>query len=192
MNTPKFRVSFPNVFEAKKNDMNGKDEFSVMALYPKGADMALLEAEAEKAVIAKWGADKSKWPAKLRSPFRDQGEKAKRNNDGDMILPPAHEEGAIFMNLKSQQKPHVVDNSVQDIIDRSQFYAGCWAVASVSAYAYDAKGNCGVAFGLGNIQKVGEGEPLGGRTRPEDDFAPVDMGGEKSTAETGAAGSIFN
>lgn len=190
MNTPKFRVSYPNVFEPKKNELNGQEEYSVMALFPKGADLSALEAEAERAVIAKWGKDKSKWPAKLRSPFRDQAEKAKRNDDGDLILPVGHEEGAIFMNLKTRQRPHVVDEKVQDIIDRSEFYAGCWAIASVNAYAYSQKGNSGVAFGLGNIQKVGDGEPLGGRTRAEDDFAPIEVEGGEA-ASGGSANSIF-
>ena len=189
MNTPKFRVSFPNVFEAKKNELNGQDEYSVMALFPKGANMIALQQEAERAVIAKWGKDKSKWPTNLRSPFRDQAEKAKRDSDGNLVLPAGHEEGAIFMNLKTRQRPHVVDEKVQDIIDRNEFYAGCWAIASVNAYAYDQKGNRGVAFGLGNIQKVGDGEPLGGRTRAEDDFAPIEVEGD--TANGSSANSIF-
>ncbi len=28
INTPEFRVAFPSVFQAKKNDLNGKDEMS--------------------------------------------------------------------------------------------------------------------------------------------------------------------
>ena len=171
--TPKFRVSYPNVFKPKKNELSGKDEFNVVALFPKGADLSGLKAAAQKAIVEKWGPDKAKWPANLRTPFRDQAEKAK-DVDGKRVLPPGHEEGAIFLNLKSTQKPGVVDQSVQDIIDESQFYAGCWARASVNAYAYDQKGNRGVSFGLGNIQKIAEGEPLGNRARPEAEFAPVE------------------
>lgn len=186
--TPNFRASYPQVFKPKKNDLNGKDEYSVVALFPKGADLNALKAAAEAAVVEKWGKDKSKWPQRLKSPFRDQGEKAK-NVDGKMVLPAGYEEGAVFLTLKSTQRPGVVDQNVQNILDESQFYAGCWARATVRAYAYDQKGNQGVAFGLQNIQKVRDGDPLGGRTRAEDDFSPVDSGAAE--AGTGDATSLF-
>lgn len=190
INTPTFRVSYPNVFKAKKNDLNGKDEFSIVALFKKGEDLSALKAAATKAITDKWGPDKAKWPTNLRSPFRDQGERAKEV-DGKRILPAGHEEGAIFLNLKSSQRPGVVDQNVQDILDESQFYAGCYARASVNAYAYDQKGNRGVSFGLGNIQKVKDGEPLGNRARPESDFAPIAVEGE--TAKSGASATdIFS
>lgn len=188
INTPVFRVSYPNVFKAKKNDLNGKDEFSIVALFKKGEDLSALKAAAQKAITDKWGPDKAKWPTNLRSPFRDQAERAKEV-DGKRILPAGHEEGAIFINLKSSQRPGVVDQNVQDILDESLFYAGCWARASVNAYAYDQKGNKGVSFGLGNIQKVRDGDPLGNRARPEQDFAPIADTSTGTTPED--ATSIF-
>lgn len=190
--TPIFRVSYPNVFTPKKNDLNGKDEYSVVALFEKGANITGLKKAAQEALIKKFGADKTKWPAVLKTPFRDQAERVK-NVDGKMILPAAHVAGAVFMNLKSKDRPAVVDQNVEDIIDQSQFYAGCYARASVRAYAYDMKGNRGVAFGLQNIQKVKDGEPLSGRAKPEDEFAPVEMDVEASTdGESAGAGSIFD
>lgn len=192
INTPTFRVSYPNVFKAKRNDLNGQDEFSIVALFKKGEDLSALKAAAQKAIVDKWGPDKEKWPKNLRSPFRDQAERAK-DVDGKRILPAGHEEGAIFLNLKSKQRPGVVDQNVQDIIDESQFYAGCFARASVNAFAYDQKGNRGVSFGLGNIQKVKDGEPLGNRARPEADFAPIQTeGGASPAASTGSATDIFS
>jgi hypothetical protein len=189
INTPVFRVSYPNVFKARRNDLNGKDEFSVVALFEKGADLTALKKAAQEAIIAKWGPDQAKWPKNLRSPFRDQAERAK-DVDGKRILPAGHVEGAIFLNLKSSQRPGVVDQNVQDIIDESQFYAGCFARASVNAYAYDQKGNRGVSFGLGNIQKVRDGEPLGNRAKPEQDFAPIAV--DNTAASTGSATDIFS
>ena len=191
INTPTFRVSYPNVFKAKRNDLNGQDEFSIVALFKKGEDLSALKAAAQKAIVDKWGPDKEKWPKNLRSPFRDQAERAK-DVDGKRILPAGHEEGAIFLNLKSKQRPGVVDQNVQDIIDESQFYAGCFARASVNAFAYDQKGNRGVSFGLGNIQKVKDGEPLGNRARPEADFAPIAVEGGSPAASTGSATDIFS
>lgn len=187
--TPTFRVSYPNVFKPKKNELNGKDEYSLVALFPKGADLSALKDAVKKALADKWGADQSKWPANLRTPFRDQAERAKVV-DGKKVLPAGHEEGAIFINLKSAQRPGVVDQNVQDIIDDSQFYAGCFARATVNAYAYDNKGNRGVAFGLGNIQKMKDGDPLSGRPRAMDEFAPVE--GAAAPSSGGSATSLFD
>jgi hypothetical protein len=181
--TPKFRVSFPNVFKPKKNELSGKDEYSVMALFPKDADLTSLKKAAQEAIEEKWGKDRNKWPQNLKTPFRDQGEKAKFDEaSGKKVLPVGHVEGAIFMNLKSSQRPGVVDQNVQDMIVETDFYAGCWARATVSAYAYDQKGNKGVAFGLQNIQKVAEGEPLSGRLKAIDEFAPVEGAAEGKDA----------
>ncbi len=191
INTPTFRVSYPNVFKAKKNDLNGKDEFSLVALFKKGEDLSALKAAAQKAIVDKWGPEKAKWPSNLRSPFRDQAERAK-DVDGKRILPVGHEEGAIFLNMKSSQRPGVVDQNVQDILDESQFYAGCFARASVNAFAYDQKGNRGVSFGLGNVQKIKDGEPLGNRARPEQDFAPIAVDESTAAHSNGSATDIFS
>ncbi|MCA9339693.1 MAG: DUF2815 family protein [Candidatus Saccharibacteria bacterium] len=180
--TPEFRVSYPNVFKAQVNKLSGREEFSIVALFPKGADLSKLKAAAQEAMVKKWGSDKAKWPKNIRSPFRDQGERAKEV-DGKMVMPAGHEEGAIFLNLKSANRPGVVDQNVQDIIDESQFYAGCFARASLNAYAYDQAGNRGVSFGLGNIQKTKDGDPLGNRARPEHEFAPIKTEGGSAASD---------
>lgn len=161
--TPEFRVSFPVVFSPKLNDLSGKTEYSIVALFGKGADLSALHAAAKAAIEDKWGPDKSKHPKGLKSPFRDQGEKKYGG----------YEEGNTFMTFKSAQRPGLVNADKVDIIDERDFYAGCYARATVRAYAYDNKGNRGVAFGLQNIQKLREGEPLGGRVAPQKEFEAV-------------------
>jgi hypothetical protein len=151
-----------------------------VALFPKGADLSKLKAEAQRAIEEKWGKEKSKWPANMRTPFRDQGERAK-DVEGRKVLPAGYEEGAIYLNLKSSQRPSVVDQSVQDIIDEKDFYPGCWARATVRAYAYDNKGNRGVAFGLQNIQKTKDDGPLSGKPTAQDDFAPIQGAGSSTS-----------
>lgn len=190
MNTPKFRVAFPNVFEARKNMQSGKMEYSVVALFPKDADLSSLKAAAEKACTEKWGSDKSKWPKGMRTPFRDQGERIAAAKENDKSPPDGYVDGAIYLNLKSKNKPHVVDENVEDIIEPSEFYAGCWARASVSCYAYDNMGNKGVNFGLNNLQKLGDAEPFGNKTRPQDDFSPV-TSGTKTETSSDSVNDIF-
>lgn len=200
--TPQFRVSYPSVFKPRLNDLNGKMEYSVEALFAKGEKLDALQKAVEEAIVEKWGqtakAEKDtqgNWglsisgklvtvvkdgktlTAPFRIPFKNQGDKEK-----DGVLPPAYEKNAVFISLKSQQKPGVVDQNVQPIIDGSDFYAGCYAQASVNASAYEQKGNRGVSIYLNNIQKVKDGDPLGSRGSPQSDFAAVE-GAEKESAD---------
>jgi len=183
VNTPLFRVSYPNVFEAKINDLSKQMEYSLEAIFAPDADLSQLRAAAQKALVAKFGADKATWPKNIRSPFKSQSTKAK-NINGKQVIPEPYTEEGVFLNLRNKQRPSVVDGNLQSIIDPNDFYAGCYAIASVSVYAYDKGGNCGVNFSLSNIQKVKDGDPLGGRTRPEDDFVAVESTGTKSATST--------
>jgi hypothetical protein len=175
--TPQFRVSFPNVLRPGK-PMKAGDEpkYGVTMLFPKGQDLSKMKAAAHAACVESWGADQSKWPKNFRNPFRDQSEKAFEG----------YEAGAIFVTAKSKNRPGLVDVNVLDIIEEKDFYPGCYARATVNAFCYEYMGNKGVAFGLNNVQKLKDGEPLGGRTRATDDFEAVaeDMSKE-------SAGSIF-
>ena len=71
----------------------------------------------------------------------------------------------------STTAPQIVDRSVQPILDRAEVYSGCYARVSINFYAFNSNGNRGIACGLGNIQKVRDGEPLGGRSSAADDFS---------------------
>ena len=50
----------------------------------------------------------------------------------------------------------------------------CYGKISVTFYGYNSNGNRGIAAGLGNIQKLKDGESLGGRTSAADDFQTED------------------
>jgi hypothetical protein len=174
--TPPFRVSYPKVFKAELNSQNGRMEYSIVALFKKGEDISKLKAAANAVLVEKFGADKSKWPKNLKSPFRDQEDKMK-----DGKLPDGYEAGAIFLNLKSTQKPGLVDKDVQPITDQNEFYPGCWAHATVKAFYFgdkpEHKGNKGVAFSVNNIQKLRDDTPIASsKASAESDFGPADGG----------------
>jgi len=173
--TPRFKVSFPNVFRPGKAMQEGAEpKYGVAMLFATGADLSTLKQAAQEACVEKWGADKTKWPKNLRNPFRDQGEKEFAG----------YEPGAIFVSATSKQKPGLVDASNQDILNESDFYAGCYARATVNAFCYDKAGNRGVSFGLNNVQKLADGEPLGGRASASSDFAPVGEAMGKDSADS--------
>lgn len=198
MLTPKFRLSFPALFQPKLNDLNGKHEFSCVALFPVDADLGHMKAAVKDLLTEKFTADQAKWPTPLKSPFRDQGEKVKKDangaiiigTDGKPVLQEGHVAGAIFMNLKSTNRPGIVDQDVKAIIDPSKLYAGCWVIADVNPYYYDQKGNRGVAFGLNHIQLVADGEPLSGRPSVESVFKSVPKAAP-AAAEGKPATSLF-
>ena len=173
--TPRFRVSFPNVFRPGKVMEQGQTpKFNVTMLFPKGTDLTPLKNAVIECLTEQFGPDRTKWP-KVRVPFRDQGEKTFEG----------YEAGATFINATSNNKPGLVDHNRVDILDEHEFYPGCYARATVRPFYYDKRGNKGVAFGLQNIQKLGDGEPLGGRSKPQDDFEAVPAEGGN-----GAAGSV--
>lgn len=173
--TPKFRTSFVNVFQPRAANENAKPKYSLAMLFPEDADLSALKKAAQAAAKEKWG---DKIPKNLKSPFLDAGD---YEYDG-------YEPGMTLVRATSIQKPGVVDQKVEPIIEESEFYSGCYARATVRAFAYDNSGNRGVSFGLQNVQKLGDGDPLGGRTRPEDDF---EAAGDVDTDSEGGADAVF-
>ena len=82
--------------------------------------------------------------------------------------------GHYFINANSNTAPQIGDRAFKPILDRSEVYSGCYARVSLNFYAFNSNGNKGIACGLGNIQKVRDGEPLSGRTNAADDFATLE------------------
>ena len=81
---------------------------------------------------------------------------------------------SYFINANSATAPGIVDAARQPILERSEVYSGVYGRASINFYAFNSNGNKGIACGLNNLQKISDGEPLGGKTRAEDDFADED------------------
>jgi len=178
--TPEFRASFVYIFTPQKAMEAGKpDKFTCTMLFALGADLSKMKKAATEALQEKFGArlNDPAFKARLRSPFRDQGEKSY-----DGYVP-----GAIFVTATSKDRPGLVDQNLNDIIDPSQFYSGAYARATVRAFAYDKAGNVGVSFGLQNIQKLRDGESLSGRMKAQDEFEAVKVEGAPA-----AAGSMFD
>lgn len=166
--TPPFRVSFPVVFKPK-SFQNQEPKFSITMLFSEDTDLKPLKRAVKNAAVEKWGEDQSKWPKKLRLPFRDGAEKEDMEGYGG---------GVIFVSATSKIQPGLVDARRERIIDESQFYAGCWARAELIAFAYDVSGNKGVSFSLQNLQKIRDDKPFSGRKAAEDVFDVIDDGSD--------------
>ena len=95
--------------------------------------------------------------------------------DGDLERPddPAYA-GSYFVNANATSAPGIVDADRNPILTRSEVYSGVYGRASISFYAFNSSGNKGIACGLNNLQKIRDGEPLGGKASAESDFATDD------------------
>lgn len=160
------RFSYAHVFEP--DSINGSEpKYSVSCIIDKKDTETI--AKIKKAVETAKEEGKGKWggkiPANLKTPLRD----------GDIDRPEDEAyAGSYFLNANSRQAPQVVDAKVQPILDQTEVYSGCYGRVSVTFYAYNSNGNKGIAAGLGNVQKLKDGEPLGSRVNAEDEFDAVE------------------
>ena len=142
----------------------GPERYSVSVLIPKDdkETLSAIEKAVDAAIeegVAKFGGKKPN-KAAIKLPLRD----------GDTEREDEAYAGHYFINANSKTAPQIVDKSVKPILDRDEVYSGCYARVSLNFYAFNSNGNKGVACGLGNIQKIKDGEPLGGRSSATDDF----------------------
>lgn len=164
--TGKVRLSYAHLFEPHAIEGN-EPKYSVSVIIPK-SDKETLQAikeavnEAKEQGKAKWG---GKIPSTLKTPLRDGDEE--RPDDEAY-------KNCYFLNASSKNKPGVVDANVQPVMDATEVYSGCYGRLTLNFYPFSASGNKGVAAGLGNVQKLADGESLGGFTRAEDDFESVE------------------
>lgn len=158
------RLSYANVWEPKSIN-GGAEKFSVSLIIPK-ADAKTLGA-IQKAIDAAIEEGRGKFGGKIPSkaalklPLRD----------GDIDRPDDEAyANCYFVNANSSSAPEIVDMSLNPVLNRSEVYSGVYARVSINFYAFNSNGNRGIACGLGNIQKVRDGEPLGGKASAADDF----------------------
>ena len=162
------RWSYANVWEPKSIN-GGTPKYSVSLIIPKSDTKTVKKIEAAIRAAYEEGESKLKGNGRavpaleaIKTPLRD----------GDLERPgdDAYKD-SFFVNANSTTPPQIVDAHVQPILDRSEVYSGCYARVSVTFYAFNSNGNKGVACGLGNIQKIRDGEPLGAHSSAADDFS---------------------
>lgn len=166
------RWSYANVWQPKAIEEGAKPKYSVSLIIPKSDTATIEKIKAAIQAAYEEGAGKLKGTSKsvpplstLKTPLRD----------GDTERPddPAYA-NSYFVNANSITAPGVVDADRQPIIDTSEVYSGVYGRASISFYAYCTKTARGIACGLNNLMKTKDGEPLGGHSRAEDDFADLE------------------
>lgn len=172
--TGKVRLSYCNLFTPKAVEEGQEAKYSCTILIPKSdkatAQKIKAAIEAARTVGADTLKDKNgKIPTNVKTSVHDgDGEKPNGGEYGEEC------KGHYVINASSKQKPGIVDSSCKEIIDSTEVYSGCYGRVSINFYAYNTKGNKGIACGLNNVQKLEDGDYLGGRSRAEDDFDAVE------------------
>ena len=166
------RWSYANVWTPTAMAEGAKPKYSVSLIIPKSDTVTIQKIKAAIKAAYEEGQSKLKGNGKsvpplaaIKTPLRD----------GDVERPDDEAyQNAYFVNANSPTAPGIVDADRQPIIDTSEVYSGVYGRASITFYAFNSNGNKGIACGLNNLQKIADGEPLGGKTRAEDDFADLD------------------
>ncbi len=172
---------------------NGK--FRLCLMFPAGADLAPLAAIAREAGAGKWG-DKVK-AMNPRWPIKPQ--------DANALKYQGFVAGAFYIEASSKFAPACMaaDGKTKLPLDPDVIYSGCYVRCVVNAYPYggpgvkDPQGNpiaAGISFGLQSVQKIADGEKLGGGRNAADDFdaiegVPAHVAAGASAAATASVGA---
>jgi len=171
------RAAFVHLIDKYAQEEGQTEKYSMMILIPKtdketlSKIKACTDAAKAKGQTEKWGGSV---PNGLKTPLRD-------GDTDDSFAEDENFDGMYFLNCNSNNQPGLIDRykvkiDPKDEEDRKQIFSGMYCRVSLNFFPYAAKGNKGVAAGLNNVQKIKDGEFMGGRSRAEDDFDEYDPG----------------
>lgn len=148
------RIFYAHVWEPSAMEGSNDAKYSVCLAFPKTepvvAKIKAMLKDTATAGAAKWG---GKVPANLKMPLRDGD--AERPDDAGYA-------GCYFINANSSRRVPIIDRQCRAIMDQEEVYSGCYCNVKVSFFPYNTSGNRGIGCGLVAIQKVRDGERMGG------------------------------
>lgn len=168
------RFSYCNLFQPKApfNNPQGDPKYSVTVLVPKTntaakavIDNAIAQA-IDAGVSSKWNGVRPPQPA-----ICVHDGDGPRPSDGSAFGEEC--KGCWVFTASTKQPPFVVDEYVQNIIDPTKVYSGMWGNVNVTFFAYNNAGKKGIGCGLNGVQKIRDGEALGGQITAQEAFKPV-------------------
>lgn len=177
------RLSYVHLL--KPDAIEGSEpKYSVSLIIPKSNKALLakikegIDAATVLGIASKFGGKK---PLSMKTPLRD----------GDLERPDDKSYAdSFFINASSKTPPEVVKSQIVmgkrqlvQIKDEQEIYSGCFGYVSVNFFAFDSKGNRGIAAGLNNVLKTRDGEFLGGRCSADSDFAGITLPEEEDIPE---------
>ncbi len=167
--TGKVRLSYAHLFQPYVYQQGQEPKYSTTILVPK-SDMATkqridaaVQAAIQSGIAEKWSGVR---PPILAIPVYDGD--GTRPSDG---LPFGDEcKGHWVFTASSKNPIAIVDANLNPIINQTEIYSGIYARVSVQFFPYNSNGKKGIGCGLGPVQKLEDGEPLGGTISAEAAF----------------------
>lgn len=161
--TGEVRLSYVHLFKPYAAMPGQEEKYSVTLLIPK-ADTATkaridaaIEAARQKGITDKWN---GVCPPVVPIPIYDGD--GVRPSDGMEFGPECKGHWVMTASAKVDYQPEVVDAGLNPIINQSEVYSGMYGRVNLSFYPYAFGGKKGIGCGLGPVQKLRDGEPLGG------------------------------
>ena len=161
------RLCFPQLFEAKTVNGEGKPAFSAAFLIdPKDPQIEVLNKAIEAVAKEKWGAKADAMLKTIRAADKTclHSGDLKANYDGF--------EGMMYVSARNALRPLVVDvNKAPLTAEDGKPYAGCYVNASVELWTQDNNYGKRVNATLRGVQFYKDGESFaGGGVASDDDF----------------------
>lgn len=185
IHTPEGTARFTSVFQARqRKDKNGNPQgdpkFQITLIFDEDEGLKDMRQAAHALAVEKFGAGYKKLieKGKLNWPFYDNADKT--DDDDNPIS--GFENPGTHVSFKTTDKPGVVDEDAEPIMEKSEIYDGMRARVSCRPFAYDNESR-GIAFRLINVQKLGDGDRLSGDPSAEDDFKPAKKAGAKKSSK---------
>lgn len=161
------RLSFPQLFEAKTVNGEGKPAFSAAFLIsPKDPQIAMINTAITTVAAEKWGAKADAILKTIRAADKTclHSGDLKANYDGF--------EGMMYISARNPLKPSVVDTNRSPLVaEDGRPYAGCYVNAVLELWTQDNNYGKRVNATLMGVQFYKDGESfVGGGVADADDF----------------------
>lgn len=164
------RLSYTHLLEPYSSQQGAEAKYSAMILTPK--DSTTNDAKIDAAIKAATARAKERFGKS----FPDNPKTSIHDGDGTRPsdnAPYADEcQGCWVFTASNKRQPTIVDKRLQPILEPTEIYSGIYANVGITFFPYNTANNKGIGVALDNVQKVRDGEPLGGApVSAEEDFA---------------------
>lgn len=161
--TGEVRLSYVHLFKPYAAMQGQEEKYSCTILVPKsdtdtmGRIHAAIEAAKQRGISDKWG---GVCPPIVPTPVYDGD--GVRPSDGMAFGPECKGHWVFTASAKADYPPEIVDRMANPIINQSEVYSGMYGRVNVTFFPYAFGGKKGIGCGLGPVQKLRDGEALGG------------------------------
>lgn len=161
--TGEVRFSFCHLFKPYAYQPGQEEKYQVTVLVPKTDTATMqrikdaIEAAKQRGITDKWN---GQCPPILNTPVYDGD--GVRPSDGMPFGDECKGHWVFTASAKADYPPEVVDKMGNPIINQSEVYSGMYGRVNVTFFPYMFGGKKGIGCGLGPVQKLRDGETLGG------------------------------